>query len=312
MSAHGTGWNVVSSSPTFGRYSTEPVEMLRAAGCTVQLLERGDTEALRRALPDAHAWIVGFEPVDDSTLSAARDIQVVAKCGAGLDNFDRGYLAGRGIEVVSVPGGNSRAVAEYTMAQVLALARGVVVNDRAVRAAAWKPNIGMGLDGRTLGVVGFGAIGRRVATLASAFGMSILVADPFVDEAVLRAHDAESLHLPDLLARADVVSLHVPLTLETRHLIGAAELAAMSAHALLVNDSRGGVIDEDALCAALRDGAIGGAALDVFEREPLPADSPLMDVPNLILSSHTAGYSDSALATVTGQCAAYVLEKLRD
>jgi D-3-phosphoglycerate dehydrogenase len=302
---------VISSSPTFGRYSDEPVELLRAADCTVQLLEPGDRDSLMRMLPDAHAWITGFEPVNESTLTDAGRIQVVAKCGVGMDNFDMDYLAGRGIAAVNVPGGNSGAVAEYTLAQVLALARGVVVNDGAVRnGAAWKPNIGLGLDGRTIGIVGFGAIGQKVAQLARVFGMSVIVADPLAEQATLDAHAVASMTLIELLHRADVVSIHVPLTDDTRHMIGAAELSAMPPHALLVNNSRGGVVDEDAVTAALQAGSLAGAALDVFEREPLSHDSRLCATPNLILSPHTAGYSDSALAAVTRRCAEAVAAKL--
>ena len=304
------GRTIVSSSPTFGRYSDAPLRLLHDAGCDVALLERGDREALAAALPRASAWIAGFEPVDASTLDAAPHIRVVAKCGAGMDNFDMEYLAARGIAAVNVPGGNSGAVAEYTIGQILALARGVARNDGAVRAVAWKPTVGQGLDGRVLGIVGFGAIGRRVAALAVPFGMQVVVADPLADPDALAEHGAQAVALPELLARADVVSLHVPLTEGTRHLIGAAELASMRPGSLLVNDSRGGIVDETALVGALVDGRLAGAALDVFEREPLPADSPLRDAPNLLLSSHTAGYSDTALAVVTMRCAQSLLERL--
>ena len=305
-----TARTVVSSSPSFGRYSQEPVELLRAAGCQVRLLERGDTAALLAALPEADAWITGFEPVDASTLSEATRLKVVAKCGAGMDNFDMAYLAGRGIGTVNVPGGNAGAVAEYTIAQVLALARGVVVNDAGVRAGRWAPTIGMSLQGRTLGVVGFGAIGREVGRLAAALGMQVVVADPVVDPAAVQAAGATRVGLEDLLRSADVVTLHVPLGEGTRHLVGPAELAAMPDHALLVNNSRGGVVDEVAVAAALHAGTLGGAALDVFEREPLPADDPLRDAPRLLLSSHTAGYSDAALALVTRRCAEQLLAAL--
>ncbi|MET8352487.1 phosphoglycerate dehydrogenase [Micromonospora sp. NPDC005206] len=301
---------VISSSPTFGRYSEEPLELLRAAGCSVQLIDRGDSRTLMQALPDATAWIAGFEPVDESTLLNAPNIKVVAKCGAGMDNFDMRYLKERGIAAVNVPGGNARAVAEYTIGQIVALARGILANDHSVRAGKWGPSIGLGLDGRTLGIVGFGAIGQEVAKLASAFRMSVIVADPAVPQAALNAHSSLAVGLEELLKRADVVSIHVPLTEATRNLIGAAELAMMAPHALLVNNSRGGILDEQALVAALTAQTIAGAALDVFEQEPLLRDSPLLSAPRLVLSSHTAGYSDSALAVVTRRCAESVLEKL--
>jgi phosphoglycerate dehydrogenase-like enzyme len=310
MTAGQTDRTIISSSPTFGRYSDEPVALLRAAGCSVQLIERGDNESLLRALPSADAWIAGFEAVGEETLARAPGIKVVAKCGAGMDNFDMEYLARRGIATVNVPGGNSAAVAEYTLGQILALARGIVVNDRAVRDGRWRPNIGLGLDGRTIGIVGFGAIGQQVAKLASAFGMSVIVSDPVVDQKTLDAYFAEGMGLEALLKRADIVSLHVPLSASTRHLIGARQLGLMAPHALLINNSRGGIADEEAVVAALESGVISGAALDVFEQEPLPTDSALHTAPNLILSSHTAGYSDAALAIVTRRCAESVLAAL--
>ncbi|WP_406071076.1 phosphoglycerate dehydrogenase [Micromonospora sp. NBC_01638] len=302
---------VISSSPTFGRYSEEPLELLRAAGCSVQLIDRGDTHALMQALPDATAWIAGFEPVDETTLAHAPNIKVVAKCGAGMDNFDLRYLKERGIATVNVPGGNARPVAEYTVGQIVALARGILANDQSVRAGKWGPTIGRGLDGRTLGIVGFGAIGQEVAKLATVFGMSVIVTDPLVGQAALDAHSVQAVALDELLEKADVVSIHVPLAETTRNLIGEAELAMMAPHALLINNSRGGILDERALAAALTAGTIAGAALDVFEQEPLPKDSPLLSVPRLVLSSHTAGYSDSALAVVTRRCAESVLETLK-
>lgn len=311
MTSMDTPWNVVSSSPSFGRYSDEPLGVLEAGECTVQLLERGDQESLAKSLRTAHAWVAGFEPVDESTLAHADAIRVVAKCGAGLDNFDLDYLKAKGIAVVSVPGGNSMAVAEYAMTQMLALARGTVTNDAAVRTGAWKPNVGMGLGGRTLGIVGYGAIGQGVARLAIAFGMRVIVADPFVDVATARTEGIEILGLEALLGDADFVSLHVPLSEDTRHMFGEAEFARMKPQAFLVNDSRGGIVDESALRAALASGVIAGAAVDVFETEPLPTDSPLLGVPNLIVSPHTAGYSDTALSAVTLSCANSVLAALR-
>lgn len=312
MTSVDTQWSVISSSPSFGRYSDEPLGVLEAGKCTVQLIERGDDKTLAESLRTAHAWIAGFEPVDESTLAQAEEIRVVAKCGAGLDNFDLDYLKARGIAVVSVPGGNSMAVAEYAIAQMLSLARGTVVNDTAVRTGAWKPNVGMGLGGRTLGIVGYGAIGRSLATLGAAFAMRVIVADPFLDVAVAGAEGIEVVGLETLLAEADFVSLHVPLSDDTRHMFGAAEFARMKPNAYLVNDSRGGIVDEDALRAALVSGAIAGAAMDVFETEPLPTDSPLLGAPNLIVSPHTAGYSDTALSAVTLSCANSVLEALHN
>lgn len=303
---------IVTTSATFGRFSDAPVEQLRSAGYEVRFVERNDRAGLLVALADAEAWIVGFEPVNAETLAAAPDVRVVAKCGVGLDNFDFEYLRSRHIDWLNVPGGNSGAVAEYAIGQLLALTRGVAVNDRLVRGGAWRPIVGRGLDGLTLGIVGFGNIGTRVGVLARAFGMRILITDPIVNETALAAVDGRAVALHKLLAGADAVTLHVPLAGDTWHLIGAAEFAAMRPSTFLVNTARGGVVDEAALVSALRDGRIAGAALDVTEAEPLPADSPLRGAPNLLLSPHTAGYSDTALATVTMSCAESLLAALAD
>ncbi|MCA1792130.1 MAG: phosphoglycerate dehydrogenase [Thioalkalivibrio sp.] len=305
-------WRVVSSSPSFGKHSGEPVELLQNAGCEVELLEPRDPIALDSALDRADAWIVGFERVDDELLGTRPRLRVAAKSGAGLDNFDLPYLAQRGVTVVSVPGGNSSAVAEYALAQMLALSRGVLSNDRAVRDQQWRPYVGMALRGRVLGIVGYGAIGEELARMASSLGMSIVVSDPLLRRAEVDGMDVPLLDLPALLQAADIVSLHVPLNEHTRGLIGEAELRAMQPHGLLINDSRGGVVDERALHRALQDGWIAGAAIDVFETEPVPADHPLLSVPGALVSPHTAGYSDEALRAVTLECAHRVLAALQE
>lgn len=305
-----TVWTVVSTSPSFGRHSEAPLERLRAAGCEVRLLPRDDRAALREALGEADAWIAGFEPVGAETLDLASRMRVVAKCGAGMDNFDRTYLESRSIATVNVPGGNSGAVAEWTLLQLLTLARRSDEADRAVRAGEWSPVVGAGLDGRTLGVVGFGRIGRRVADLARAFGMRVLAHDPGLDPGAVRELGASPAGLAELFDGADDVSLHVPLLETTRGLVSREQLDLLGPAGHLVSCSRGGVVAEDDLVAALHEGRIAGAALDVFATEPLPGDSPLRSAPRLLLSPHTAGYSDTALAAVTLQCADNVLAAL--
>lgn len=301
---------VVSSSPSFGKHTREPVELLESRGYQVRLLGRDADQALAESLETAVAWIVGFEPVNAQTLAHAANIQVVAKSGAGMDNFDIPYLQERGIRTVSVPGGNARAVAEYTMSQILALARGTVRNDAALREGIWKPTIGSGLDQRTLGIIGFGAIGQVLAPMVRAFDMNVVVHDPFIE-----GHDAQRLgvelrSLDGLLEVSDFVSLHVPLTEDTHHLIDSGSIERMKPGSFLINNSRGGVVDESALLAALDSQHLAGAAIDVFEQEPLPMEHRLRDAENVLLSSHTSGYSDTTLALVTLTCAEGVLQAL--
>jgi D-3-phosphoglycerate dehydrogenase len=302
--------HVLSTSPSFGQRTKEPLELLESFGHSVQLLARDDIRQIPEILRTAVAWVVGFEKVNEETLADSPNLRVVAKCGAGLDNFDLPYLASRNITVVSVPGGNARAVAEYTMSQVLALARGTISNDKTMRSGVWGPNVGKGLDGRTMGIIGFGAIGRMLVSMAQAFGLNVIVTDPLVSIEEVTDLGGHLVPLEDLLVSADFVSLHVPLTPITARMINRETLLTLKPGSFLINNSRGGVVDETAVGEMLHSGHLAGAALDVFEHEPLKNDSPLLKAPNLILSSHTSGYSDTTLALVTLTCARLVAEAL--
>lgn len=304
-------WTVLSTSPSFGSGASEPLDLLRAAGCEVDVAPGLADQPLRDALAGADAWIAGFESVGAATLADSPRVRVVAKNGAGTDNFDHEWLAARGVAVRNVPGGNADAVAEYTIGQLLALARGIVANDSSVREGHWGPVVGTGLGGRRLGVLGLGRVGRRVTALATAFGMQVHAHDPGLDDAAVREAGAIPSDVDELFAEADAIAVHVPLTDATRGLVDARRLALLGVSGYLVDCSRGGVVDEEALVSALSSGRLAGAALDVFATEPLPSDSPLRDVPRLVLSPHTAGYSDTALAAISLQCAHNVLEELR-
>jgi (S)-sulfolactate dehydrogenase len=230
--------------------------------------------------------------VDSALLAAFPDLRGVGRLGVGLDNIDTGACRDRGIAVLPATGGNTVSVAEYVLAAVLVLRRGAYLASEAVLAGEWPRQrlIGGEASGATLGLVGYGAIARATAERARALGMAIAAYDPFLPEgdpawAGATRHD----DLDALLAASDAVSLHVPLTPETRGLIGRDRLARMRPGAVLVNTARGGVVDETALAEALRAGQIGGAALDVFEAEPLRAGSPLAGAPNLIATPHIAG-----------------------
>jgi (S)-sulfolactate dehydrogenase len=202
-------------------------------------------------------------------------------------------------------------VAEYVIGTMLSLLRGAYASTADVAAGAWpRTALSQGLEahGRTLGVVGFGGIGRLAAQLARGLGMRIVGSDAALPPAhpAWQEAGAEPLALDELLGQADVVTLHVPLTSETRHLLDAARIARMRPDAILINTSRGGIVDEAALAAALRAGRLRGAALDVFEQEPLPAGSPLADAPNLILTPHIAGLTQEANTRVSDMVAAGV------
>jgi phosphoglycerate dehydrogenase-like enzyme len=227
--------------------------------------------------------------VDQELLDHAPYLRIVGRLGAGLENVDLAALGRRGITVLHGSGLNATAVAEYTLCSAVLLARKLLLSDLRVRRGEWTRERGMELGGRTFGVVGLGRVGAATAQLARAYGMRIVGFDPFLPD--LPKHvEREDLH--GLLRRADVVSLHVPLTSSTANMIGPRELALMPDHAILVNVSRGGVVDEAALYDALAAGRLGGAALDVREVEAASPEDKFVDLPNVLLTPHVAGLTD--------------------
>jgi (S)-sulfolactate dehydrogenase len=243
-------------------------------------------------------------------LEAAAKLEAVGRLGVGLDNIDVEACKARDIAVLPATGANDLSVAEYVIAGVLVLLRGAYGASDEVAVGAWPRErlIGREVSGRRLGLVGFGSIARETAKRARALGMSVAAHDPFVaaDDPAWRELDVVPLALDSLLGTSDAVSLHVPLTADTRHLIDAAALAAMPKGPVLINAARGGVVDEAALADALRDGRLAGAMLDVFETEPLPDGGPLVGVPNLILTPHIAGVTEESNVRVSGVTAANV------
>jgi (S)-sulfolactate dehydrogenase len=256
-------------------------------------------------LADARALIVrNRTQVDEALLEAAPGLKVVGRLGVGLDNIDTTACVARGIEVIPATGANALAVAEYVIGTAMLLLRGAYQATAAVADGRWPRgplSNGREIAGKVLGVVGFGGIGRLTARLGQALGMRVIGFDPQLPAAspVWAASHTTARELADVLREADVVSLHVPLTVGTRGLIDEARLASMKPDAILVNTARGGVVDEAALAAALRAGRLGGAALDVFETEPLPAGSALAGCPNLILTPHVAGVTRESNARVS-------------
>jgi glyoxylate reductase len=240
------------------------------------------------------------DPVGADLIDACPHLKAIANMAVGTDNIDTEAAAARGIPVGNTPGVLTDATADLALALLLALARRIVPGAEQVRAGAWRtwePAAGLGADlsGATLGIVGWGRIGQAVARRAAGFGLELI-------------HSSRSSGVPlgELLERADFVSLHTPLTPQTRHLIDADALARMKPTALLVNTARGGVVDQDALRTALLEGQIAGAALDVTEPEPLPADDPLLDAPNLLVVPHVG----SATVQTRAKMAAMAVDNL--
>lgn len=256
-------------------------------------------EALAARLGDARGLIVrNRTQVRAALLETAPRLRVVGRLGVGLDNIDMGECEARGIVVMPATGANNIAVAEYVIVTALMLVRGAFNARRRMLDGEWPRSELMGGEvyGRALGLVGFGGIAREVASRARALGMRLQAYDPLIpaDAEIWAEAGVTPVALHHLFEQADVVSLHVPLTCQTRHIVDAARLNTMKPTAVLINAARGGVVDDAALAQALREGRIGGAALDVFETEPMTAGSTFADSPNLILTPHIGGVTQES------------------
>jgi D-3-phosphoglycerate dehydrogenase len=257
-------------------------------------------------LSTAHALIVrSTTRVDAAMIDAAPELKVVGRAGVGVDNIDMDAASDAGVAVYNAPGGNTIAAAELTMALMLSVVRRVTAADHSVRAGRWDRASfrGVELRGRTLGLIGAGRIGGEVARRCEAFGMTVMAYDPYIDETRAQQLGIRLATVDEVIEEAEVISLHVPLNDETRHLIDSKALGRMKKQAFVINASRGGVIVEADLAAALEEGLIAGAALDVYEDEPLSADSPLRDAPNLVLTPHLGASTEEAQVSVAREVA---------
>lgn len=258
-----------------------------------------DQDRLKAELADARVLIVrNRTQVRGALLAAAPNLRIVGRLGVGLDNIDLEACEARGIQVFPATGANDVAVAEYVIAGILILLRGAYFSSAATRAGQWPRQAVIGREAmdKTIGLVGFGSIARHVARRALAFDMRVAACDPFVPmgDPAWKSHGVVPLSLDGLIDQADVISLHVPLTDGTQNMIDHSVIARMKPGAILINAARGGVVDETAVAAALQTGRLGGAMLDVFATEPLKAENPFADAPNLILTPHIAGVTQES------------------
>ena len=263
-----------------------------------------DPERLLAAMAQARAVVVrNRTQVDRQLLEAAPHLLAVGRLGVGLDNINLPACEARGVSVFPATGANDLAVAEYVIAAAMMLVRGAYHASDAVASGTWPRGALQGGEvfGKRMGLVGFGGIARQTAQRATALGMSVCAADPYLPEDSPFWRDADRVSLDDLLAQSDIVSLHVPLTEETRRLIDATAIEKMKDSAVLINAARGGVVDETALATALRKNKLHGAALDVFEVEPLSAEAgtPFEGLRNVILTPHIAGVTNESNSRVS-------------
>ncbi|HEV8352595.1 MAG TPA: phosphoglycerate dehydrogenase [bacterium] len=273
--------------------------------------ERLDEAALLPLVTDIDGVICGDDAFTARVLAAAPNLKVISKWGVGIDAIDLEAAAGRGIVVRNTPAALADPVADTVLAYVLCFARQVPWLDRNMKAGRWERLPARALRECSLGVIGLGSIGRAVVRRAAAFGMKVLGCDIVPpDPAYVSETSLTVLALDDVLAHSDFVSLNTTLTPQTVHLIGAREVGLMRANAVLINTARGGLVDEPALIDALRSGRLGGAALDVFEVEPLPPDSPLRGMDHVLLGPHAANASPAAFERIHELAIANLLEEL--
>lgn len=291
--------------------SESGLQPLRDAKFEVQKRTGLPKEELIAALQDFEGLIVRSETkVTSEILEGATSLRVIGRAGVGVDNIDVPAATMRGVVVMNAPDGNTITTAEHTIALLISLARSIPQANSSLKSGRWerKKFIGVELQGKTLGIVGLGRIGRVVASRARAMGMTIVAYDPFIAQEQARDLEIELAPLDEVYSRADFLTVHTPLTAETRGIINSEVLAKMKPGARIINCARGGLVDENALCEAIKNGTIAGAALDVFNQEPPPSDHPLLGLEQVIVTPHLGASTTEAQEGV----ALTVAEQMRD
>ncbi len=265
-----------------------------------------------RLLPGIDGYIAGLDGIDSSALNAADRLRVISRYGVGVDNVDLSAAREKGIIVTNTPGANSVSVAELALGLILALARQIPEAVDAVHHGKWPRYAGISLEGKTIGILGLGAIGKQLARRLCGFDCRILAYDPYADENFARDNHVELTSMESVIERADFISLHLPLLPETRNLVNRTFLNRMKAGSYLVNTSRGEVVDESALLDALQSGHLKGAGLDAFSVEPPDPDNPLLRLPQVIATPHLGAQTDGATSNMGWFAMRDCLAVLRD
>lgn len=251
-------------------------------------------EELLALLKDCDGYIAGLDFVTEKVLKSCEHLKVISRYGAGYDRVDIAAAKALSIPVTNTPGVNAEAVGELAFGLILSVARKIPYLHASTREGGWVRSTGMELKGKTIGIMGLGAIGKIVARCAKGFDMTVMAYDPYINVAYCKNNAIKASTFDEVLEQADVISLHLPLIDTTQHLIDASAFAKMKPAAILVNTSRGGIIDEDAAYDALKNGRLGGLALDAFEIEP-PTDSPLFTLNNVVATPHTGAHTEEAV-----------------
>ena len=301
---------VISTSPSFAKYSKHPIEYLDENGFAVQAFPADvSLEVLKPHLADADALIVAFTEVNAELLDCAPKVKMVCKHGVGVDNIDLAETKARGIWVTNVPNANKHAVADFTFALLLSLARKIPQANDLTKKGEWPQIFATDAWGKTIGICGLGNIGKQVALRAKGFNMRVVAFDFYQDTAFAAENGIEFVSKEELLEKSDFITLHMPLTDQTLNFIALNELRKMKPGAYLINASRGGVVNEADLYTALSTKVIAGAASDVFEQEPLK-EHALFALDSFIATSHIAGYTDGAVNAIGEHCVENIVTAL--
>jgi D-3-phosphoglycerate dehydrogenase len=281
---------------SFGKNDDAPFKLLESKGIEIVRNDTGgimSEDSLRAAMAGIDGLIIGVEPLTAEIMALAPELKAIAKYGVGTDNIDLDYCKEKGIPVSKTVGANSEAVADYTFALILALARKVLVIDRQCRKKDWTKITTSDVFGKTIGLIGLGAIGKGVVSRAKGFGMRVLAYRRHWDDEYAKQSGIEYATVEEIIKNSDFISLHTPLSDETKNMIGSKEIEMMKPGAFIVNTARGGLIDESALLDALAEGRIAGAGLDVFAEEP-PEDERWYTLDNVVLGSHCGASTTGA------------------
>lgn len=300
------------TSRSFGQVSERPVEILRNAGFEIDFFnDEFDINKFNELVPEYEALIIGGHKLPASTLERCRNMRIICKHGAGIDNIPIDTAKKMGIKVCNAPGTNADAVADLTLGLIIDICRKISYGADKVKRGEWGKIIGTDVCGKTLGLIGFGAIAKNVARRARGFNMKVLAYDPFIFQIENEFNGYVSLADKDeVLKKSDIVSLHLPLNENTKYIIDKEALDIMKKGAFLINTSRGGVVKESAVAEALKTGGLAGAAFDVTEEEPLRGSNPLTECDNVIITPHMGMYSKEAIYAVSIICARNIANEI--
>lgn len=244
-------------------------------------------------LKDCDGYVAGLDFVTEKVINSCENLKIISRYGAGFDRVDIAAAKAKGIPVTNTPGVNAEAVGELTFSLILSVARRITYLNNSTRNGEWVRSTGMELKGKTIGIMGLGAIGKVVARCAKGFEMNVIAYDPFINEAYCKENNITVCTFDEVVEQADVISLHLPLLDSTKHMINKDAISKMKPTTILINTSRGGIIDEDAAYEALKAGKLGGLGLDAFEIEP-PTGSPLFELDNVVVTPHTGAHTKEA------------------